>query len=203
MRKTEPQRGILHGQLWTAEEQQDTIYTQLSFNMEEDEFIGEKTFQHYCAEFIKHSQQIGDSWEWRPSKDCSDGYMCKIHFQIKSGSVMSHPGASTHGQTCPPMEEAFELPSDDCEVIETAAASKVIKYEYHVLYSCSYQVPVLYFRASFLDGRPLTLKDIWEGVHECYKTRLLQGPWDTITQQDHILTFVGLRHNYLHGLLPP
>ncbi|XP_073849868.1 ubiquitin-like-conjugating enzyme ATG10 isoform X11 [Macaca fascicularis] len=104
MRKTEPQRGILHGQLWTAEEQQDTIYTQLSFNMEEDEFIGEKTFQHYCAEFIKHSQQIGDSWEWRPSKDCSDGYMCKIHFQIKSGSVMSHPGASTHGQTCPPME---------------------------------------------------------------------------------------------------
>uniref|UniRef100_A0A8I5NNL4 Autophagy related 10 n=1 Tax=Papio anubis TaxID=9555 RepID=A0A8I5NNL4_PAPAN len=76
----------------------------LSFNMEEDEFIGEKTFQHYCAEFIKHSQQIGDSWEWRPSKDCSDGYMCKIHFQIKSGSVMSHPGASTHGQTCPPME---------------------------------------------------------------------------------------------------
>ncbi|XP_021795207.2 ubiquitin-like-conjugating enzyme ATG10 isoform X4 [Papio anubis] len=121
----------------------------LSFNMEEDEFIGEKTFQHYCAEFIKHSQQIGDSWEWRPSK------------------------------------EAFELPSDDCEVIETAAASKVIKYEYHVLYSCSYQVPVLYFRASFLDGRPLTLKDIWEGVHECYKTRLLQGPWDTITQQEH------------------
>ncbi|XP_023070748.1 ubiquitin-like-conjugating enzyme ATG10 isoform X2 [Piliocolobus tephrosceles] len=153
--------------------------------MEEDEFIGEKTFQHYCAEFIKHSQQIGDSWEWRPSKDCSDGYMCKIHFQIKNESVMSHPGASTHGQTCLPMEEAFELPSDDCEVIETAAASKVIKYEYHVLYSCSYQVPVLYFRASFLDGRPLTLKDIWEGVHECYKTRLLQGPWDTITQQEH------------------
>ncbi|XP_032132779.1 ubiquitin-like-conjugating enzyme ATG10 isoform X3 [Sapajus apella] len=119
------------------------------FNMEEDEFIGEKTFQRCCAEFIKHSQQIGDSWEWKLSK------------------------------------EAFELPSDDCEVIEAPAASQVIKYEYHVLYSCSYQVPVLYFRASFLDGRPLTLKDIWEGVHECYKTRLLQGPWDTITQQEH------------------
>ncbi|MBZ3880511.1 V-type proton ATPase subunit S1-like protein [Sciurus carolinensis] len=64
-------------------------------------------------------------------------------------------------------------------------ASEVIKYEYHVLYSSSYQVPVLYFRASFLDGRPLALKDIWEGVHECYQTRLLQGPWDTITQQEH------------------
>lgn len=36
---------------------------------------------------------------------------------------------------------------------------------------------------TFTDGSPLALKDIWEGVHECYKTRLLHGPWDTITQQ--------------------
>lgn len=39
---------------------------------------------------------------------------------------------------------------DGSEVAESTTASEVIKYEYHVLYSCSYQVPVLYFRASFL-----------------------------------------------------
>ncbi|XP_073933266.1 ubiquitin-like-conjugating enzyme ATG10 isoform X2 [Castor canadensis] len=118
-------------------------------------------------------------------KDYSDGYMCKTHFQVRNGTVVSHPGKSASVQTCLPMEEALEQPSDDSEVTEIAAMSEVIKYEYHVLYSCSYQVPVLYFRASFLDGRPLALKDIWDGVHECYKTRLLQGPWDTITQQEH------------------
>nr|XP_023473823.1 ubiquitin-like-conjugating enzyme ATG10 isoform X2 [Equus caballus] len=172
--------------------------------------------------------------------DSSDGYMCKMHFQIKNETVVSRAGTSAHEQTCLPMEEALELPLDDFEVTESTATNEVIKYEYHVLYSCSYQVPVLYFRASFLvlqyenywngtvaagkrylnvlssycvpdtvlgvftdgsllmrtgfekdyylhfiDGRPLALKDIWEGVHECYKTRLLQGPWDTISQQEH------------------
>lgn len=153
--------------------------------MEEDEFFGEKAFQHYCAEFIKHSQQIGDGWEWKTSKDHSEGYMCKTHFQTKSRTMASHSEASAHGQACVPLEETLELPWDDFEVTETSTATEVIKYEYHVLYSCSYQVPVLYFRASFLDGRPLALKDIWEGVHECYKTRLLEGPWETITQQEH------------------
>ncbi|XP_006889927.1 PREDICTED: ubiquitin-like-conjugating enzyme ATG10 [Elephantulus edwardii] len=153
--------------------------------MEEDELFGEKAFQYFCAEFIKHSQQIGDGWEWKTSKDCTDGYMCKTHFQIRNGTVESHAGSSAHAPACLPTEDTSELPPDDFEVAENTAPSEVIKYEYHVLYSCSYQVPVLYFRASFLDGRPLTVKDIWERVHECYKTRLLQGPWDTITQQEH------------------
>ncbi|XP_009985697.1 PREDICTED: ubiquitin-like-conjugating enzyme ATG10, partial [Tauraco erythrolophus] len=76
---------------------------------------------------------------------------------------------------------------DDSQVAGVCATEEVIRYEYHVLYSSSYQVPVLYFRACFLDGRPLTLDEIWKSVHACYQARLLEGPWDTITQQEHPL----------------
>ncbi|XP_043826625.1 ubiquitin-like-conjugating enzyme ATG10 isoform X2 [Dromiciops gliroides] len=104
--------------------------------------------------------------------------MSKTHFKIKNGtSVTEH--------VFPQAEADFEFYSDDSEVLRPTVVSEVIRYEYHILYSCSYQVPVLYFRASFLDGRPLTLEEIWDGVHQFYKGRLLQEPWSTITQQEH------------------
>uniref|UniRef100_A0A803VNR7 Ubiquitin-like-conjugating enzyme ATG10 n=1 Tax=Ficedula albicollis TaxID=59894 RepID=A0A803VNR7_FICAL len=76
-------------------------------------------------------------------------------------------------------------PLDDSQAAGVCSAEEVVRYEYHVLYSSSYQVPVLYFRACCLDGRPLTLDEIWGSVHASYQARLQEGPWDTITQQEH------------------
>lgn len=70
-------------------------------------------------------------------------------------------------------QENLELTVDDSEVMESAAASQVIKYEYHVVYSCSYQVPVLYFRASFL-GKTMSKAES-EFIKFAYKTGNILG----------------------------
>ncbi|XP_041100646.1 ubiquitin-like-conjugating enzyme ATG10 isoform X1 [Polyodon spathula] len=155
--------------------------------------LGEKAFRQCCEEFIQHSRSINDEWDWEHSQGSEEGYMKKILLKAENSSARpawdgqrNLQGANgeleleAQHKVC----EEFEDPAAGCSI---TTGPEVIRYEYHVVYSSSYQSPVLYFRACKLDGRPLSLEEIWERVHDNYKDRLLQGPWDTITQQEHPL----------------
>ncbi|XP_069043608.1 ubiquitin-like-conjugating enzyme ATG10 isoform X2 [Lepisosteus oculatus] len=158
-----------------------------------DLYLEEAAFRLFCKQLVLHSQALGDGWVWEDMKESEDGYMKKT--LLKAGPV-SAPSRDC-GQRSPrdepaeleleaqtPVEEEPGEGDTENAIVKT---TEVIRYEYHVVYSCSYRVPVLYFRASTLEGRPLGLEEIWAGVHEHYRERLLQGPWDTITQQEHPL----------------
>ncbi|XP_048875232.1 ubiquitin-like-conjugating enzyme ATG10 isoform X1 [Brienomyrus brachyistius] len=101
-------------------------------------------------------------------------------------AVLAEPSAGRH--PCERAGNAQDGGPDDAEGTPAPpGAAAVIRYEYHVLYSSSFQTPMLYFRASTLDGRSLSLEEIWDGVHSNYRQRLLHAPWDSITQQEHPL----------------
>lgn len=71
--------------------------------------------------------------------------MCKITVVQKT---CQHKSASVFPP--PPQLCAQEKAAGEPAAAAVAEGQAVLRYEYHVLYSCSYQIPVLYFRASTL-----------------------------------------------------
>ena len=85
---------------------------------------------------------IPDGSEWGVEKE-TDGtgsidYLC-------SGANTHAISASDSGDGDGPKEEA-----------------RVIEYEYHIVYSSTYKVPVLYFNAAHLDGTSLRGTEVWD-----------------------------------------
>ncbi|XP_068594088.1 ubiquitin-like-conjugating enzyme ATG10 [Cebidichthys violaceus] len=76
---------------------------------------------------------------------------------------------------------------DDGVCTVTEGSSQVLQYEYHILHSCSYAAPVLYFRAFTQEGRSLSLEEVWSSVHPSFRLRLQSSPLNTITLQEHPL----------------
>ena len=93
--------------------------------------------------------------------------------------------------------DIIELECDDCladesvinqsdsMVSEKAIPQEYCNYEYHVVYSSSYQVPVLYFNVNRQNGTLLPLDTIWQQVPRYYQERLKHERWTFITQQEH------------------
>lgn len=157
----------------------------LKVNQNESIGLGEQQFQQFCKLFIQHSDKISNGWEWR-QKELNEGYMVKVLLRCKDSKddMRTRDDQDLQCREADPFSEEKVNVVNDTEEAQVTT-SELIRYEYHVVYSSSYQAPVLYFRACYTDGRPLALKEIWESVDECYQETLSQGPWSTITQQEH------------------
>jgi len=78
--------------------------------------------------------------------------------------------------------------AEDCDVTALDTDSCVVcRCDYHIVYSHSYQVPVLYFNMYKADGSLLSVEDVWSCVPGHYMDRLQQERWTFITQQEHPL----------------
>ncbi|XP_034468652.1 ubiquitin-like-conjugating enzyme ATG10 isoform X5 [Hippoglossus hippoglossus] len=125
--------------------------------------VQEETFHHCCQLLLQQSEQLRDGWSWE---------------SVQSALVASFDADN--------IEE--DIADDDGGVCSVSKDSReVLQYEYHILYSCSYSTPVLYFRAFTLEGRSLSLEEVWSSVHPNFRIRLQNSPLNTITQQEHPL----------------
>lgn len=176
--------------------------------------LSEENFRRCCQLLLQLSQQLEDGWSWESVTGSEEGYLKKTELRavvLDSSLVWEHEGLSSEEEpdalcdSSPHQQKQQQELSDvaapddcvtadmdadsgdDCVCTVAASSRKVLQYEYHVLYSCSYATPVLYFRVSALDGKSLSLEDLWSSVTPCFRRRLQRSPLNTITLQEHPL----------------
>ncbi|XP_054792701.1 ubiquitin-like-conjugating enzyme ATG10 isoform X1 [Prosopis cineraria] len=78
-----------------------------------------------------------------------------------------------------------EEPFDSATLGAESDYLEINHYDFHIVYSASYRVPVLYFRAYHSDGQPLLLSEIEKGLPGHSVKLLSESKWTFITQEEH------------------
>uniref|UniRef100_A0A3P9KZS8 Ubiquitin-like-conjugating enzyme ATG10 n=1 Tax=Oryzias latipes TaxID=8090 RepID=A0A3P9KZS8_ORYLA len=155
--------------------------------------LDEEEFCRCCQLLLQHSDGVSDGWSWEAVRGSDEGYLKKtllrsVPAERSVPQKHKEPGSDSeqfdycHLQTEEQGKQGVDASSDslrpDVEEEDDgvcgapAGSSSVLQFEYHILYSCSYRTPVLYFRASTLGASlpgsgfllSASLQD--RGVHE-------------------------------------
>ncbi|CAJ1087274.1 ubiquitin-like-conjugating enzyme ATG10 [Xyrichtys novacula] len=172
--------------------------------------LDEQSFHLCCQLLLQQSEQLNDGWSWEVVQGSDEGYLKKTALRVVNINPsrkwdLEGLNSESETQSCQDTERDQSAPvstddaddfkgnfdeevvEDDSVCSEAAGSSLVLQYEYHILFSCSYSVPVLYFRAFTLEGRSLSLEEVWSSVHPNFRLRLQSSPLNTITLQEHPL----------------
>ncbi|XP_073040381.1 ubiquitin-like-conjugating enzyme ATG10 isoform X2 [Primulina eburnea] len=123
-------------------------------------------------------------WSWVPSPKRS-----YVHYQNMEGYLSLEnvilPRFFVEDDV---MEEVECSSAEEDDFIDTAKLvrnhdSGTHHYNFHIVYSLSYRVPVLYFRAYCSDGQPLALKDIEKDIPADSVQLLTKSKWTFLTQE--------------------
>ncbi len=149
----------------------------------------EDDFNKQIKTFIELSHQIGDTWQILDIENTS--YLTKsttvaLTLLKKSIDIPADPISIDISET-----DTNILEEDLQECTQSVAEAEVLKtackFEYHVVFSPSYQVPVLYFNVYKPCGSLLGLDELWSAIPKHYQERLQQERWSFCTQQEHPL----------------
>ena len=151
----------------------------------------------FCAAaewFVTKSKQIGDGWEC--IAPTANGPQYELYLQKKTLTKISliiDTGDEERQQNVGSLEiidvgdviDEYDLGSTDGG--DASDSSNVTcQLEYHVLYSPSYCVPVMYFNAYKPNGQLLALDDLWSAVRARTRHDLQpESLWTFLTQQEH------------------
>lgn len=142
--------------------------------------ITKEEFNDLMDDFIRKSGRLNNDWQIRET--ASFRYASKTttcHVEGKNTKIQNEDDDGI--DTLEDIEEDIDA---DGSCLKNQAA-EVLSFEYHILFSESYSVPVLYFNAYTRSGKLISLDDVWSLVPEHYRDRLASNRWSFITQVEH------------------
>ncbi|XP_064109753.1 ubiquitin-like-conjugating enzyme ATG10 [Macrobrachium nipponense] len=161
-------------------------------------YLTYKEFVDACLELIGRSQEIGDNWKANGNVDVEGNFFIskkrcipEIHeTQNSTTDIMD----GSNSKLISSQNDYFE--PDDPSCFYEYQQCDSITYDYHVVYSISHSVPVLYFNAWYMTGNSLKLEDIWSRIPTQFKEQVMLRKWESLTQHDHPV--LGVPYFQLH-----
>ncbi|TVU15377.1 hypothetical protein EJB05_38896 [Eragrostis curvula] len=118
-------------------------------------------------------------WTWRPC--CKLGVQSELEGYLVLEGVYRICGES-QTEDSNDLDDA-EIIADDSWVQISSDAAHV--YDFHVVYSHSYRVPVLYFQGHHSSGQLLTLDEIKQELPSTSFKVISESKWTFITREEH------------------
>ncbi len=151
-------------------------------------YLPYERYESCAREFVELSSKLGDGWELKTVKICSEPARV---FLTKTTSHIIDLSSTNPLSTSEALLDLAGGASELDDIIDPAVAKHTgtqhtVNVEYHIVYSDSYEVPILYFNAMQLNGKQLALDDIWKIVSTTL-TSTSTDRWSLISQQEHPL----------------
>ncbi|XP_018027466.2 ubiquitin-like-conjugating enzyme ATG10 [Hyalella azteca] len=177
-------------------------------------YITADEFEEYCDEFLKVASRLGDSWikvindsnasflvkketrtlkaralsETENTRNNSEKSLQGADFSLTpscdiDASITSCPDAAINNSDSDDMKYDIESDPSEFEILREGTA---VTFEYNILYSFSYSVPILTFEAFNSSGKPLSLEDVWDRVVDSHFVGQIQPRrWESLTMMEH------------------
>ncbi|XP_072950309.1 ubiquitin-like-conjugating enzyme ATG10 isoform X2 [Typha angustifolia] len=120
-------------------------------------------------------------WIWMPCRRLGVSSNVEGYLVLEKVYRPSRREEQNSDNSCFPSEKLV----DDATLVQSNNEDIMHAYDFHIVYSFSYRVPVLYFRGYTSDGDPLNLDDIEKDLPPYSFKILSESKWTFMTQEEH------------------
>lgn len=154
--------------------------------------ISYEEFVRQARGLVAASERLQDGWELRHIRTTDTpeetAYLAKKSTKVAPFHDRGNP-AGNISELETPLEDGNQenIEDEDPSALHSFCRPTVVHFEYHVVYSPSYRVPVLYFNATFPSGKLIPLQEVWQLLSPAHVRSGSGTEWGTVTQQEHPL----------------